>query len=162
MTGSAPGKRALAQQVWRLMFDFLMRTAPQRAKGLGRRGLTPNDARALSALDATRGRTMRSLAEEWECDASNATWVVDRLERLGLAERRMLREDRRVKLVVLTPRGVRMRAALHREFHIPPAELLALDRAYLAALERLLEKLPPEPRKGRGVKSRRLGPRSGP
>jgi hypothetical protein len=28
---------------------------------------------------------MKSLADEWRCDASNATWIVDRLEKLGLA-----------------------------------------------------------------------------
>ena len=52
-------KAVLAREVWVLMFDFLMRTSPQRSKSLGRRGLTPNDARALSALDPHVGRTMR-------------------------------------------------------------------------------------------------------
>ena len=52
-------KAALAREVWVLMFDSLMRTSPQRSKSLGRRGLTPNDARALSALDPRVGRTMR-------------------------------------------------------------------------------------------------------
>jgi hypothetical protein len=28
---------------------------------------------------------MKSLADEWRCDASNATWIVDHLEKLGLA-----------------------------------------------------------------------------
>ena len=82
---SNSSKAALARDVWVLMFDFLMRTSPQRARSLGRCGLTPNDARALAALDPLVGRTMRSLADDWECDASNATWIVDRLERLGLA-----------------------------------------------------------------------------
>ena len=52
---------------------------------------------------------MRSLADAWGSDASNATWVVDRLERLGLAERRALVTDRRVKLAVLTARGIKAR-----------------------------------------------------
>ena len=43
---SNSSKAALAREVWVMMFDFLVRTAPQRAKSLGRRGLTPNDARA--------------------------------------------------------------------------------------------------------------------
>ena len=88
MARLSAGKMDLARRVWARMFDYLMRTAPERTRSLGRRGLTPNDARALSTLAAAAGRTMRSLAEEWECDASNATWIVDRLERLGLAERR--------------------------------------------------------------------------
>lgn len=123
------------------MFDFLMRTAPERTRSLGRRGLTPNDARALAALDPAAGRSMRSLAEAWECDASNATWVVDRLERMGLARRRTVPHDRRLKLVVLTPKGLRLRTELMEEFHAAPPELARLGRADLAALIRILERL---------------------
>jgi DNA-binding MarR family transcriptional regulator len=141
MSRSAGGKTALARQVWSRMFDFLMRTAPERTRSLGRRSLTPNDARALAALDRARGRTMRSLADEWECDASNATWIVDRLERAGLAERRSLATDRRVKLVVLTAKGERTRVELLEEFHQPPAELLRLGERELVALRRALDKL---------------------
>jgi DNA-binding MarR family transcriptional regulator len=141
MSRAALGKTALAGQVWSRMFEFLMRTAPERTRSLGRRGLTPNDARALAALDRARGRTMRSLADEWECDASNATWIVDRLERAGLAERRSLATDRRVKLVVLTAKGERARVELLEEFHQPPAELLRLGERELVALRRALDKL---------------------
>ena len=95
----------LARQVWSRMFDFLMRTAPERNRSLGRRGLTPNDARALSSLDRVTGRSMRELAEQWECDASNATWIVDRLERFGLAERRPVPGDRRVSRSCSRRRG---------------------------------------------------------
>ena len=145
-------KAAVARRAWGLMFEFFMRTAPERVKSLGRRGLTPNDSRALTSLDPEHGRTMRSLADEWECDASNATWIVDRLERLHLAERRTVPHDRRVKLVVLTAKGAKVKAELMEEFHTPPAELLALDRADLEALERALEKLSPS------AAGRRLGP----
>jgi DNA-binding MarR family transcriptional regulator len=141
MASSSTTKAAVARRVWSRMFDFLMITAPERAHSLGRRGLTPNDSRALGSLDAETGRTMRSLADEWECDASNATWIVDRLERLGLAERRSVPEDRRIKLVVLTAKGTRIKAELMEEFHTPPHELLELERADLDALDSATEKL---------------------
>lgn len=134
-------KAALAGQVWGLMFDYLIRSAPHRTRSLAKRGLTPNDSRALFTLAADRGRTMRSLADAWECDPSNATWIVDRLEKLGLAERRSLPGDRRVKLVVLTPRGERTRAALLKEFRRPPPELGALGRDELEILLRVLTRL---------------------
>ncbi len=105
-------------------------------------GLTPNDSRALWALDARRGRTMQSLAAEWECDASNVTWIVDRLERQGLAERRALPADRRVKLVALTPRGVKVKNDLMQGVYRPPPELLAMGRASLELLEDALARLP--------------------
>lgn len=139
---NSPTKAALARRAWGRMFGFLMRTAPQRVSSLARRGLTPNDSRALASLDPEKGRTMRSLADEWQCDASNATWIVDRLERMHLAERRTIPRDRRVKLVVLTPKGAKTKAELMEEFFTPPAELVALDRADLEALDRATEKLP--------------------
>ena len=84
---------------------------------------------------------MRELAEQWECDASNATWIVDRLERFGLAERRPVPGDRRVRQVVLTPAGEGLRAELLEEFHTPPTDLLRLSRKDLEALARLLDEL---------------------
>lgn len=106
--------------------------------------MTPNDSRALFSLHAGEGRTMRSLADAWECDPSNATWIVDRLEKLGLAERQSVSHDRRVKLVMLTDKGQRTRSELLEEFHQPPPEIAALNRKDLEALYRVLVKLPPE------------------
>ncbi len=133
----------VARRVWQAMFDLLIRTAPMRTASLARRGLTPNDSRALFSLDPRTGRSMRSLADEWQCDPSNATWIVDHLEELGLARRQPLLHDRRVKLVVLTRKGARTRAELLQEFHQPPAEFDRLNRADLDALDRLLAKLTP-------------------
>jgi len=134
----ARDKNAVAAEVWKRVFDFFMRGAPQRGKVLARLGLTPNDARALSALDPTKGRTMRSLSDEWGCDASNTTWIVDRLEKRGLAERKMKPGDRRVKLVVLTANGVKARQKLLEGMYEPPPELLDLPRARLDTLHRIL------------------------
>jgi MarR family transcriptional regulator, organic hydroperoxide resistance regulator len=138
MAASPTSKAALEARVWRTMFDLLMRSAPARTASLGRRGLTPNDARALGSLDVRKGRPMRALAELWRCDPSYATWIVDRLEKLGLAERRAAPADRRVKLVVLTKKGARTRAQLLEEFHRPPPEIAALERADLEALDVIL------------------------
>jgi DNA-binding MarR family transcriptional regulator len=123
------------------MFDFLVRTAPERLAALARRGLTPNDARALASLDGEAGRSMRSLADAWQCDPSYATALIDRLERVGLAERRTVAHDRRVKHAALTAEGARIKRELLEEFHAPPAALLALDRADLEALDRATDKL---------------------
>lgn len=147
MATPAKSRAARARRVWELMFDFLIATAPQRTQVLGRLGLTPNDSRALATLDANEGRTMRSLADEWGCDASNATWIVDRLERAGLAERRNAPNDRRVKLVVLTSKGARIRSELREAFYSTPKELLELDTTELETLQRALERLVPGPPK---------------
>jgi DNA-binding MarR family transcriptional regulator len=132
-----PLKKAdLARDVWRHLFDFIIRTRAHRDRALEQYGLTPNDSRALFSLDDREGRTMRALADEWTCDPSNATWIVDRLERLGYAERQADPSDRRVKRVVLTRTGAKTKAALSQQLYEPPEELLALERT---DLERLLE-----------------------
>jgi DNA-binding MarR family transcriptional regulator len=134
-------KNALAKEVWQRLFDFIIDTRPQRDKAIGQHDLTPNDSRALFTIDARDGRTMGALAEAWECDASNATWIVDRLEKRGLAERRAQPGDRRVKLVVLTPLGAKMKATLKEALYRPPRELLELDRTDLETLRRATTKL---------------------
>jgi DNA-binding MarR family transcriptional regulator len=132
---------ALARRVWQTLFELLIRSTPVRTASLARRGLTPNDSRGLFSLDPRIGRSMRSLADEWQCDPSNATFIVDRLEELGLASRQRLLNDRRVKLVVLTRKGEKTRTELLQEFHRPPPEFGALDRGDLEALERVISKL---------------------
>lgn len=135
------GRGADARRVWQALFELLVRSAPLRTASLARRRLTPNDSRALFTLDPGSGRSMRSLAEEWQCDPSNATFIVDRLEQLGLASRQRLRQDKRVKLVVLTRKGEKTRTELLDEFHEPPPEFDRLGRADLEALESVLHKL---------------------
>jgi len=135
-------KKALATQAWEPFARFFFETVKHRQRVFADRGLTPNDARALFVLDGTRGRSMSELADEWLCDASNATWIVDRLEERGLAERRTMPTDRRVKLVVLTPKGSRTRDEMFRKLYEPPPELLELDREDLEALRDAVSKLP--------------------
>jgi DNA-binding MarR family transcriptional regulator len=135
-------KQTLAREAWQPLARFFFDTVRQRQRILAAYDLTPNDMRALAALDTETGRTMRELADEWVCDASNATWIVDRLEERGLAERRTVPGDRRVKSVVLTSRGAKTRdRVLHAMFE-PPPELLELDRAELVAIRDAVSRLP--------------------
>jgi DNA-binding MarR family transcriptional regulator len=132
----------LATQAWRPLARFFFDTVRHRQRVLSQEGLTPNDVRALMVLDPEQGRTMRELAEAWSCDASNATFIVDRLEERALAERRTIPTDRRVKLVVLTSNGAEVRGRVLERFFEPPPELLALNRADLEALREAASRLP--------------------
>ena len=104
--------------------------------------LTPNDAKALATLELGAGTPMRALAKRWGTDPSNATWVVDRLERLGLAKRTAAPKDRRVKLVVLTARGAKTKRAILDAFYEPPGELSALSVDDLRRLCAIVRKVP--------------------
>jgi DNA-binding MarR family transcriptional regulator len=130
-----------ARDVWRLLFDTFMLTYPERQNALAEHGLTPNDSRALYSLDRKAGQPIGALAKRWACDPSTATWVVDRLERVGMAERRPSPDDRRVKLVLLTAKGEKTITALNAAFNVPPPSLEALSDADLGTLRTLLGKL---------------------
>ncbi len=134
--------RESATAAWRHIFDYIRATAAERVALLDRLGLTPAESRALSSLDPGAGRSMRSLADEWSCDPSNATWLVDRLERQGLAKRVSRDGDRRVKAVVLTPKGKKLRGDLIESLYTPPPDLVALPQRDLDALRAAASRLP--------------------
>lgn len=73
-------------------------------------GLSAAQATALREL--TGPMTMGELAERMSCEPSNATFVVDKLVKLGLLERHPHPTDRRAKQLVLTPKGTELRARL--------------------------------------------------
>ncbi len=143
------GKRAVAGEVWRLMLECSMAQFGRASGILQTLGLTPGHMKLLLQLDADQGRAMGSLAQSFQCDASTMTWLVDRLEERGLVERRALPNDRRVKAVALTPRGVETKAQLAGRLFDPPQALLALDRRGLEGLRTALTKVrdaaPPTP-----------------
>ena len=133
---------AIAAEAWGALLDLTMGQRNRFFGVLQEFGLTPGDLRALYALDQETPRSMRTLARAWACDASNVTWMVDRLESRGLVERRMVPSDRRVKTVALTPLGASTKAELFTRLQEPPADFLALDRATLQSLRDALARLP--------------------
>ena len=106
-------------------------------------GLTPPHAHALSVL-ATGPTRMRDLADGMACDASYITGIVDRLEEVGLAERRPGIVDRRVKEIALTDRGAVAAANIKQAMSSAPAEFDLLTSAERRTLARLLAKAVPE------------------
>jgi DNA-binding MarR family transcriptional regulator len=89
--------RALRQTIVSLMHDL---------------DLTEPLADALWQLSAGQALSRRDLAERLRCDPSNVTFLVDRLEERGLAERAADPRDRRVKAVRLTEAGALARSRL--------------------------------------------------
>ncbi|AEV86988.1 transcriptional regulator slyA [Actinoplanes sp. SE50] len=70
-----------------------------------------------------RPQSMRALAKQLSCDASNVTGLVDRLERRGLVRRDVAPTDRRIKIIGRTPAG---------------EEVVGMVRAEMAATHRAL------------------------
>jgi DNA-binding MarR family transcriptional regulator len=68
-------------------------------------GLSVAQLDVLRRLNHHGPSPMRRLAEQMNCEASNLTGLVDRLEVRGLVERRPDPADRRVRLLALTEEG---------------------------------------------------------
>jgi DNA-binding MarR family transcriptional regulator len=81
------------------------------------KGLTPSQAHCMMWLQQEGPMAVTALAQRLHCAAPTITGVVDRLERLGLVERRRGGPDRRVVHVALTPPGGRMAERFHAAVH---------------------------------------------
>ncbi|WP_434098118.1 MarR family winged helix-turn-helix transcriptional regulator [Streptomyces sparsogenes] len=111
----------------------------QRAATLG---LTAPQATALRELSGPM--TMRELAERMSCEPSNATFVVDKLEKQSLIERRPHPTDRRAKQLVLTPEGTALRERLLELLGVD-SPLAGLTQGEQRTLHRLLERVAVQP-----------------
>jgi DNA-binding MarR family transcriptional regulator len=109
--------------------------------GCGQLGLTPAVARALLELDPDHPSPARDLAERLECDRSNVTGLVDKLEDAGLVERRVAPTDRRVKTLVVTAAGRQIQAQMQRLTSDSAELLVELTDAELRTLRDLLGKI---------------------
>ena len=138
-------KAGLAAEVQALLAGYLFARKDAHMQVLQQLGLTPGHMKALFELDPNVPVPMGALADTLVCDASSATWIVDRLEERGLVERGAHPKDRRVKTVVLTREGAKTKALLVERLLDPPPELEALDQSDLEALRDALQRLPQSP-----------------
>ncbi len=107
-------------------------------------GLTLPQASALR--DLGEPLTTRELAERLSCEPSNATFVVDKLEKAGLVRREPHPTDRRSRYLVLTPQGITVRSALLERVdadeplaHLTDRHLRDLERTLRRALDQPAE-----------------------
>jgi DNA-binding MarR family transcriptional regulator len=133
-------QRTAAAEAWKLMFELFTETKPERVAALAEFGLAPMQAMLLGQLEPGTAKPMSALANALRCDNSSVTHTVDRLEALGLVERRPAPHDRRVKTVATTERGEAVRQEVERAMAQPPAALAALAEEDARALRDLLRR----------------------
>ena len=104
-------------------------------------GLPLAPVRALLVLPLDGTLSMRQLARRLGCDNSYVTPLVDALEKRGLATRQAHPTDRRVKVIVLTDRGLELARRVQLADTTPPAAFSALTDSEAATLCDLLRKL---------------------
>ena len=95
----------LVTVIWQL-FQVSAQTRERVDVALAELGLTESMAGLLWLLDAGETATsMRELARRLGCDPSNVTLISDKLQDVGLVERRTHPTDGRARVLALTARG---------------------------------------------------------
>src|SRR5216117_206346 len=122
-------KQSPVCEAWELLLKFLFSQRADLPALAAEFDLSPAQCHVLRLIEPGRPVPMGRLAETLSCDASNVTGLIDRLESRGLVQRRLSAEDRRVKVLQLTPTGSRLRAQLLRRMtgRSLPLARLSLD-----------------------------------
>ena len=125
---------------WELLMDLVMAERARIPQIAAEFQLSPPQVHALRMLEPEQPLPMGRLACALGCDASNVTGIVDRLEQRGLIERRPSDRDRRVKVLVVTAQGAKVRKALMIRLSEPPQSIAALSPAERRRLAGLLRR----------------------
>ncbi|MCW3045921.1 MAG: MarR family transcriptional regulator [Solirubrobacterales bacterium] len=121
-------RQSPAAEAWGLIHELFATYGKRRFHAVATEfELSPPQVMALRALDPSKPLPMSSLAGALHCDNSNVTGIVDRLEDRGLVERHSGEHDRRVKMLVVTPKGAELRAQLSAALEHPPEPLAKLS-----------------------------------
>src|ERR1051326_1460673 len=115
-----------ACEAWELLLKFFFSQRAGLPAVAGEFDLSPAQCHLLHLIEPGQPLPMGQLAETLACHASNVTGLVDRLESRGLVRRQSSETDRRLKVLVLTPAGIRLRTVLLERMTHPPETLYRL------------------------------------
>ena len=137
-TSTVPG--TAAREAWGLFWRIFSSDKPRRMAMLNELGLAPMQSMALMQLRPGEPMTMSAMAHALQCDNSNVTGIADRLEAMGLVERRAAEHDRRVKTLVITELGAQVRGQVEKRMSVPPPPLAGLSEEDAATLRDILQR----------------------
>jgi DNA-binding MarR family transcriptional regulator len=141
---------AARAEVIELLFGYVRRLESH-FEGIAKaHDLTPMQAKVV--LQLREPAPMRSLSDNFCCDPSNITGIVDRLEERGLLTRSEDPNDRRVKTLQPTAAGRRLREAFEAALFREVPGMKGLTKADLKELRDLLAML-----SATGVEAARIG-----
>jgi DNA-binding MarR family transcriptional regulator len=135
--------KSQACEAWQLLLKFFFSQRSDLPAIAAEFELSPAQCHVLHLIEPDQPVPMGRIAEGLSCDASNVTGLIDRLESRGLVRRQPSAEDRRVKVLELTPEGTRLRSTVLDRMTRPPDILNRLSageqRMLVKILKRLLE-----------------------
>lgn len=125
-----------------LLAPLLRELVAMEAPVLDAHGITMWGYVVLSSLDRSPTRTQAALAEAIGADKTRIIRTLDELQRSGYIEREPDPEDRRVRLLAITPRGRALKRAVQRDIQRGEERWLGElggeeRRVFLRALTRL-------------------------
>ena len=126
-----------AQQLWAAVIASFAGWEQRATEAAEAVGLSPVSAWALVQLDPEHPISQKELAARLKCNPSTVVDPTDRLEEAGLVNRQPRPSDRRVNVLVLTPKGKKIREHLIERLFEPPAafrKLPARDQARFRAV----------------------------
>jgi DNA-binding MarR family transcriptional regulator len=97
----------VAEFAGQLFFRLWRASHTQTAVALQSIGLTPALFAVLNYLRAHQGAIQQQIGSAMGIDPSTMVSLIDQLERAGLAKRRPHAQDRRARVVLITPKGRR-------------------------------------------------------
>jgi MarR family transcriptional regulator, organic hydroperoxide resistance regulator len=130
-----------ACRAWQLLVRFFFAQREHLPTLEGEFELSPIQCHVLHLLEPGRPLPMGRLAGMLGCHASNVTGLVDRLEARGVVLRQPSPDDRRVKVLDLTPEGARLRAQVLRRMTTGARPLSRLTLRQQRTLVKILEVL---------------------
>lgn len=133
------GRTDPGSEAWSLIHWLMVHNKPRLLAIAQEFDLSGQQAIALRILGGGP-QPMGELARALACDSSTVTGISDRLERRGLVHRETSEHDARVKLLVLTGEGERLREQITERLAEPPPEIAALDEGEQRALRDLLRR----------------------
>lgn len=131
----------LAREVYNLLFQHFECEHRNWSAACREFGMTLPQAHLLRRLAPAMPMKMNGLADALDCDASNITGLVDKLEMRGLIQRQLERGDRRVKMIALTRPGIKFRAKLLKRLSEPSAAVTRLSLTDKKSLRRIVKQM---------------------
>jgi DNA-binding MarR family transcriptional regulator len=129
--------RSRAEEMWALVVEALTGWEQRMSSAAADAGLSPVSAWALVQLEPGVSISQKELAARMKCTPSTVVDPTDRLEEARMVIRRPNPDDRRVNVLVVTPKGVRARNKLIAQLLEAPAafeRMPAADQARFRAV----------------------------
>ena len=141
MSDLVPGLRysSKAQELWALLVSSFAGWETRMNEASAAAGLSPVSVWALVQLDPDQPISQKELAKRLHCNPSTVVDPTDRLEEAGLVVRHAKPADRRVNVLVVTPKGAAVRKKLIARLLQPPAAFSTLTAKEQARFREVLQ-----------------------